>query len=34
MGYSIETSVDGCYPNSTCLINKFDIKDYKKLSEI
>ncbi len=34
MGYSIEASGDSCYPNTTCLINKFDIKDDKKLSEI
>ncbi len=34
MGYSIEASGDSCYPNSTCLINKFDIKDDKRLSEI
>lgn len=34
MGYSIDASSDSCYPNTTCLINKFDIKDDKKLSEI
>ena len=34
MGYSIEAIGDSCYPNSTCLINKFNIKDDKKLSEI
>ncbi len=34
MGYSIEASGDSCYPNTTCLINKFDIKDDKKLAEI
>ena len=34
MGYSIEASSDSCYPNTTCLINKFDIKDDKKLSQI
>ena len=34
MGYSIEVSKDDCYPNTTCLINKFGIKDDKKLSEI
>ncbi len=34
MGYSIEASRDSCYPDTTCLINKFDIKDDKKLSEI
>ena len=34
MGYSIEASGDSCYPNTTCLINKFDIKDDKKLTQI
>lgn len=34
MGYSIEASSDSCYTNTTCLINKFDIKDERKLSEI
>lgn len=34
MGYSIETSGDSCYRGTTCLINKFDIRDDKKLSEI
>lgn len=34
MGYSIEVSGDSCYPNTTCLINKFDIRDDKKLSQI
>lgn len=34
MGYSIEASGDSCYPNTSCLINKFDIRDDKKLSEI
>ena len=34
MGYSIEASGDSCYPNTSCLINKFDIKDDKKLSQI
>ncbi|MBE7058864.1 MAG: cell filamentation protein Fic [Ruminococcaceae bacterium] len=34
MGYSMEASRDNCYPNTTCLINKFGIKDDKKLSEI
>ncbi len=34
MGYSIEASGDSCYPNTTCLINKFNIKDDKKLSQI
>ena len=34
MGYSIEASSDSCYPNTTCLINKFNIKDDEKLSEV
>lgn len=34
MGYSIEASGDNCYPNTTCLINKFNIKDANKLAEI
>lgn len=34
MGYSIEASGDSCYPNTACLINKFDIKDDKKLAEV
>lgn len=34
MGYSIEASSDSCYPNTTFLINKFNIKDDEKLSEI
>lgn len=34
MGYSIEVNGDSCYPNTTCLINKFKIKDDKKLSQI
>ncbi len=34
MGYSIEASGDSCYPNTTCLINKFNIKNDEKLSEV
>ena len=34
MGYKIEASGDNCYPNTTCLVNKFGIKDEKKLIEI
>ena len=34
MGYSIEASGDSCYQGTSCLINKFDIRDDKKLSEI
>lgn len=34
MGYSIDASNANCYEGTTCLINKFDIKDDKKLAEI
>ena len=34
MGYSIEASGYSCYQGTSCLINKFDIRDDKKLSEI
>ncbi len=34
MGYSIEASGDSCYSNTTCLINKFDIRDDKKLAKV
>ena len=34
MGYSIEAGTEGCYEGTTCLINKFDIRDEKKLSNI
>lgn len=34
MGYSINSSSDNCYEGTLCLINKFGIKDEKKLSEI
>ena len=32
MGYSINTITADCYIGTTCLINKFGIKDEKKLS--
>lgn len=34
MSYSIDPSADGCYPNTTILINKFDIRDEAKLNEV
>ena len=34
MGYSINSASDNCYEGTLCLINKFGIKDEKKLSEI
>ena len=32
MGYSIESSIANCYEGTTCLINKFDIRDENKLA--
>lgn len=32
MGYSLETTSADCYRGTTCLINKFNIRDEKKLS--
>lgn len=34
MGYSIDPITADCYPNATVLINKFDIRDEKKLNEV
>ena len=34
MSYSLESLSDGCYENSSVLINKFDIKDQKLLDQI
>ena len=34
MGYSMEAISDNCYPNTTVLINKYDIQDAEKLAEI
>ena len=34
MAYSLNTSTDNCYEGSSCLVNKFDIRDEDKLSEI
>ena len=31
MPYSLDPLQDGCYENSTVLINKFDIRDEKQL---
>lgn len=31
MGYSIDSITDGCYEGTTCLINKFGIRDEEKL---
>ena len=33
MAYSIDSTTDHCYEGTTCLINKFDIRDEQKLSE-
>lgn len=32
MGYSIESSTVNCYEGTTCLINKFDIRNENKAS--
>ena len=34
MSYSLESLSDGCYENSSVLINKFDIRDQKLLDQI
>lgn len=34
MSYSLNPSSDNCYENTTCLVNKFDIKDEEKLAEV
>ena len=34
MAYSLNPSADSCYDGTTCLINKFGIKDEQKLAEI
>jgi len=34
MGYSIDPISANCYPNTTVLINKFDIHDEEKLNEV
>ena len=34
MGYSIDPISANCYPDTTVLINKFDIRDEKKLNEV
>lgn len=34
MGYSMEAISDNCYPNTTVLINKYNIQDAEKLAEI
>lgn len=32
MSYSIESLSDACYPGTSCLINKFDIRNEKQLA--
>lgn len=34
MGYSIDASSAGCYPGTTVLMNKFDIRDAERLDEV
>ncbi len=33
MAYSIDAATDGCYPGTTCLVNKLDIRDETVLAE-
>ena len=34
MGYSLDPIADNCYPDTTILINKLDIKDEALLNEV
>ena len=34
MAYSLNPSSDNCYEGTTCLVNKLDIRDEKKLSDV
>ena len=34
MSYEIGASTNDCYPGTTCLVNKFDIRDESKLQEM
>lgn len=34
MAYSINSTTDHCYPGTTCLINKLDIRDEKALADV
>ena len=34
MSYSLNPSSDNCYENTTCLVNKFGIRDEERLSEV
>ena len=34
MAYSVNSSTDGCYEGTTCLINKLDIRDEKQLADV
>ena len=33
MSYSIDSTADGCYPGTTCLINKLGIQDETELAD-
>ena len=33
MAYSMDSTTDGCYPGTTCLINKLGIQDEAVLAE-
>ena len=34
MGYSLDPISDNCYPGTTVLINRFDIREQGKLDEV
>lgn len=34
MGYSIDPIAENCYPGTSVLVNKFDIRDEVKLNEV
>lgn len=34
MGYDINALTDGCYEGTTCLVNKFNVRDSEKLGVI
>ena len=34
MSYSVDPLTDNCYEGTTCLINKFNIRDMSKLKEL
>lgn len=34
MAYSVDSISDDCYEGTTCLINKYNIRDESKLAEL